>query len=216
MEPGCELFVGLPAVIASAPMRQVLDQVRRVARTTVSVLICGETGTGKEIVARAIHHYSMRSAKPWVDINCGALPEHLMETELFGHDKGAFSGADAAREGLFELAHQGSHPAGRDRGTGSPHAGQTAARAGRVPVLPPSAGAVRSPWMCGCWRPPTARSTRLSRKAASAPTCSTAWARPIQVPPLRERRDDIVPLAEYFLRQPLPEAGFSPEARPPC
>ena len=98
----------MPAVIVSQAMLQVLESARRVARTDVSVLITGETGCGKEIVARAIHHHSLRCSKPWVDINCAALPEQLMESEMFGHERGAFSGADSARAGFFELAHTGS------------------------------------------------------------------------------------------------------------
>src|SRR5512133_2977586 len=95
---------GMPVVIASDEMTRVLETAKRAARSLVAVLITGETGSGKEIVARAIHHFSLRCSKPWVDINCGALPEMLMESELFGHEKGAFSGADSAKAGLFELA----------------------------------------------------------------------------------------------------------------
>src|ERR1044071_7910394 len=102
------VFLGMPAVVASSAMSRVLESVRRVARSTVAVLITGETGSGKEIVARAIHHFSLRCSKPWVDVNCGALPDQLMESELFGHERGAFSGADSAKAGLFELAHTGT------------------------------------------------------------------------------------------------------------
>src|SRR5215467_9286096 len=102
------VFLGMSAVVASDAMARVIDAARRVARSSVAVLITGETGSGKEIVARAIHHYSLRCSKPWVDINCGALPDQLMESELFGHEKGAFSGAESAKSGLFELAHTGT------------------------------------------------------------------------------------------------------------
>jgi DNA-binding NtrC family response regulator len=71
-----QCFLGLSAVIASPAMRRLMELVERVARTSASVLIIGETGSGKEIVARAIHHYSLRSSKPWVDVNCAALPDH--------------------------------------------------------------------------------------------------------------------------------------------
>src|SRR5208337_3279682 len=98
-------FLGLPAVIVSPAMRRLMELVERVARTSAAVLIVGETGSGKEIVARAVHHFSLRSAKPWVDVNCAALPDQLMESELFGHEKGAFSGADSSKPGLFEMAH---------------------------------------------------------------------------------------------------------------
>ena len=77
-------ILGLPAVIHSAAMRRVMDMVKRVAQTDASVLITGESGVGKELVARALHEQSLRCNSPWVDLNCGALPEHLVESELFG------------------------------------------------------------------------------------------------------------------------------------
>ena len=106
--PVTHSFLGMPAVIRSKAMEDLLGRVERVARTTTTVLITGETGSGKELVARALHHYSLRHAKPWVDMNCGALPEHLLESELFGYEKGAFSGASATKQGLFELADTGT------------------------------------------------------------------------------------------------------------
>src|SRR6476661_7428421 len=102
------VFLGMTAIIASPVMNRLLEQAERIARTNASVLILGESGSGKEMIARAIHHYSKRSQKPWVDLSCAALPEQLMESELFGHERGAFSGADHAKPGLFELAHQGT------------------------------------------------------------------------------------------------------------
>ncbi len=101
-------FLGIDTVIASPRMREVLVRAQRIAQTQASVLIAGESGSGKEVVARSIHHYSPRNTKPWVDINCGALPEHLIESELFGYEKGAFSGADSPKQGLFELADKGT------------------------------------------------------------------------------------------------------------
>jgi two-component system NtrC family response regulator len=89
-------------------MRHVRDLIGKVAPTNSTVLILGETGTGKELVARALHEASRRAEKPFVPINCGALPEMLIESELFGHRKGAFTGADEQRVGLFEVAHEGS------------------------------------------------------------------------------------------------------------
>ena len=85
-----------------------LDKVRRVAPTDATVLIHGETGTGKELIARAIHSASRRSDKPLIKINCAALPAGLVESELFGHEKGAFTGAIARRTGRFELADGGT------------------------------------------------------------------------------------------------------------
>ena len=102
------VFLGMKAVIGSEEMRNLLTLAERVARSNATVLIQGESGSGKEVLARAIHHFSARAEKPWVDLNCGALPEHLIESELFGYDRGAFSGASNNKPGLFELAHQGT------------------------------------------------------------------------------------------------------------
>jgi DNA-binding NtrC family response regulator len=92
----------------SKPMDQVRALVKRVAPSDSTVLILGETGTGKELVARSIHEQSLRADKPFVAVNCGALPENLIESELFGHRKGAFTGADEHRVGLFEVADGGT------------------------------------------------------------------------------------------------------------
>lgn len=89
-------------------MMDVFKRVRKVATTDISVLITGETGTGKELVAREVHRYSRRSAGPFVVINCGAIPESLLESELFGHVKGAFTGAVSDKEGRFQAAHGGT------------------------------------------------------------------------------------------------------------
>ncbi|MGA9564579.1 MAG: sigma 54-interacting transcriptional regulator [Candidatus Korobacteraceae bacterium] len=96
-------------VIAEDPaMLGILETARTIARHHTAVLITGETGSGKEVVARLIHRCSTRGSRPWIDVNCAALPEHLVESELFGYEKGAFSGADAAKPGLFELANGGT------------------------------------------------------------------------------------------------------------
>lgn len=101
-------FLGMPAIVSSPSMRRVLNIASRAAQTNLPVLISGESGTGKEIVARAVHHFSLRSGRPFIDVNCAALPEHLMESELFGYEKGAFSGAETLKPGLFEAAHTGT------------------------------------------------------------------------------------------------------------
>ncbi len=104
-----ERIEGTPDLIGQS---QVMDRVRQliseVAPTESTVLILGETGTGKELVARALHDQSLRADMPFVPINCGALPEHLIESELFGHRKGSFTGADSHRAGLFEVANGGT------------------------------------------------------------------------------------------------------------
>ncbi len=104
-----ERLEGEPRLIGHGmPMQRVRQLIAKVAPTTSTVLILGETGTGKELVARAVHDQSWRAEEPFVAINCGALPEHLIESELFGHRKGAFTGADEHRVGLFEVAHGGT------------------------------------------------------------------------------------------------------------
>jgi two-component system response regulator AtoC len=93
---------------SSAPMREVLDMIRLVADSSATVLIQGESGTGKELVAQTIHRTSYRRDKPFVVVDCGSLPETLLESELFGHVKGAFTGAHASKHGLFEEANGGT------------------------------------------------------------------------------------------------------------
>lgn len=92
----------------SRVMRDIFKQIGRLAATDATVLITGESGTGKELVARAVHNHSARSRKPFVAVNCGALPENLIEAELFGHERGAFTGAERQKKGRFELAHMGT------------------------------------------------------------------------------------------------------------
>ena len=93
---------------AGAAMRDVYAMTRRVAASSASVLLVGETGTGKELVAKAIHQLSPRGSGPFVRVNCGALSESLLESELFGHVRGSFTGAVANRTGRFEAAHTGT------------------------------------------------------------------------------------------------------------
>ncbi len=101
---------GFEAIIGTSPaLKRSLDQARRVAQhRDVTVLIGGETGTGKELLARALHYDSPRAAAPFVEINCAAIPANLLESELFGHEKGSFTGATGAKPGLMELAHGGT------------------------------------------------------------------------------------------------------------
>ena len=95
-------------IVRSDSLKRLMRLVEKVSRHPAAVLIVGETGTGKEMLARAIHDHSLRCNQPWVDVNCAAFPEHLVESELFGYEKGAFSGADTLKPGLFELADKGT------------------------------------------------------------------------------------------------------------
>jgi len=107
-EPGGRAPVPDGLIAASEPMQEVFDAIEKAAATNAAVLISGESGTGKELVARAIHYGSRRSAAPFVPVNCGGIPEGLLESELFGHVKGAFTGATESRAGFFHAADGGT------------------------------------------------------------------------------------------------------------
>ncbi len=200
-DTGTEVIAGLPAVVRSEVIRQVLDLARRVGQTNASVLITGESGVGKELVARAIHHCSLRCSMPWVDVNCGALPDHLVESELFGYEKGAFSGADQSKKGLFELAHTGT--------LFLDEIGELDSRA-QVKLLRVLDGV---PYFRLGGTKKISVDTRIvaasNRDLEDAIRVgkfrSDLFHRlsqvQIHVPPLRERPEDIVPLAEFFAHQ---------------
>lgn len=95
-------------ITQNAIMKELVSKIKLVAKTKATLLITGENGTGKEVLARMVHYYSTRSKKPMITINCGAIPSELVESELFGHEKGAFTGAQAQKEGCFELADNGT------------------------------------------------------------------------------------------------------------
>src|SRR4051812_40957465 len=206
------VYLGMPAIVASDAMARVFENAQRVARASVAVLVTGETGSGKEIVARAIHQMSLRCSKPWVDINCGALPELLMESELFGHEKGAFSGADSAKAGLFEMAHTGT--------LFLDEVGELDPRM-QVKLLRVLDGVPY--YRLGSQKKTkvdvrilAATNQDLERAAANGRFRSDLFHRlneyQICVPPLRERLEDIVPLAEYFLGQHSDHGRFSAAA----
>ena len=195
------VYLGVAAIVASQTMCDVMDLVERAARTSATVLITGETGTGKEIVARAIHHYSLRASRPWVDFNCAALPEHLVESELFGHEKGAFSGADSVKPGLFDLANTGT--------LFLDEIGELELRV-QVKLLRVLDGVPY--YRVGGQKkiPVDARIVAATNQNLQAAVEARRFRADlfhrlnqcqIRVPPLRERRDDIVPIAQYFLRQ---------------
>ena len=199
-------------ILASPVMHQFMGLVDRVASHSETVLITGETGTGKELIARTIHESSNRKSKPWVDINCAALPENLVESELFGYEKGAFSGAESSKPGLFELA---------DKGTlfldeigelqlqtqvkllrvldGQPFYRLGGHRKIRVDV-----------------RIVAATNQDLEAAVREGRFRQDLYHRlgqfQLRVPPLRERPEDTVALAEHFLRLKAPGKNFSEQA----
>jgi DNA-binding NtrC family response regulator len=205
-------FLGMPAVIRSKAMLELLSVAERVGRTSAAVLITGETGSGKEIVARAVHHYSLRHSRPWVDVNCAALPEHLIESELFGYEKGAFSGADSMKQGLFELANTGT--LFLDEIGELSHKMQV--KLLRVLDGTPyyRLGGVRK--ISVDVRVVSATNLNLQEAVASGDFRSDLYHRltqiHLQLPPLRDRPEDVAALAELFLQQQDPGSRFSPEA----
>jgi DNA-binding NtrC family response regulator len=211
-QPSTRTFLGMPAIIASQPMQRMMAMVERVARSSATVLITGESGSGKEIVARAVHHYSPRTNKPWVDLSCAALPEHLIESELFGYDRGAFSGADSNKPGLFELAHQGTiflDEIGELEARmqvkllrvldGTPYYRLGGVRKITVDVRVVAATNQELEIAVGEGRFRNDLYHRLSQVT-------------LRVPPLRKRADDIAPLACYFLEQQDNRLRFSEAA----
>ena len=202
----------------SPKIREIRERIRRVAPTNSTILITGESGTGKELVARAIHDQSKRSARPFIALSCGALPEALLESELFGHEKGAFTSADSAKKGLVEAAERGSlfldeigemslmmqvkllrflqeRRFRRVGGTEEKHAD--------VRVI-------------------TATNQDLTKMVEAGDFRRDLFYRvnviKVEVPPLRERKEDILPLAQHFIgkfNQQMGKAikGLAPSAK---
>jgi DNA-binding NtrC family response regulator len=183
----------------SRPMQSLFQLLETVARTSSTILVTGETGTGKEIVARAIHHNSARRANRFVALNCSAIPETLLEAELFGHARGAFTGATATREGRFEQAHKGTLFLD-EIGTTSPALQMKLLRAlqerefervGDNQTIKVDVRVI------------AATNSDLTRMVAAGTFREDLFYRlnviPIQLPPLRERRDDIPLLVKHFL-----------------
>ena len=187
-------------IIGSSPaLRRVLEQIEKVAPSDASVLVTGESGTGKELVARAIHTASQRGDGPMVKLNCAALPAHLVESELFGHEKGAFTGASARRLGRFELAHGGTIFLD-EIGEMSPATQAKVLRVLQERELERVGG---SETIAVDVRVIAATHRDLSAEVEAGRFREDLYYRlqvfPIGLPPLRERSEDIGELAEHFL-----------------
>jgi DNA-binding NtrC family response regulator len=201
----------------SQPMQQVFKMVGRVSHSDAPVMITGESGSGKELVARAIHHYSSRSAQPFIAINCAAIPENLLESELFGHEKGAFTGAAAQRIGRFEQSNGGTlfldeigdMPLGVQSKILRVLQEGEFSRVGGNSTVKTDVRII------------AATNKTLEQEVAKKQFREDLFYRlnvvRIHLPPLRQRREDINLLAEYFLKKiatqkHLPQLKLSEEA----
>jgi DNA-binding NtrC family response regulator len=196
-------------------MRGLLRQARRYAAADATVLITGETGVGKDALARFLHQSGPRRREPFVTVDCPALPDTLVESELFGHERGAFTDATMARPGRFELAGRGTlYLDGVTRLTASAQGallrvveerrvtrlGGTVALEVRARIIASAEGGIEDAVHAGILRPELFH--RLS-------------VLPVAIPPLRERTEDIVPLARFFLEQAAPALKRVPPAIAP-
>lgn len=196
-------------VAVSQQMKSVLDFVQRVADSRATVLITGESGTGKEVIARAIHRCSARANAPFVAVSCAAIPETLLESELFGHEKGAFTGADHARPGRFEMADGGTLFLD-EIGEVPPLIQVKLLRVLQGREFERLGG--RNPIRVDV-RLISATNRDLQEAVEERTFRQDLYFRlqvlQIEIPPLRERRDDIAPLALHFLSKYAPENGSS-------
>jgi two-component system nitrogen regulation response regulator NtrX len=197
-------------VWASSSMRWVMQQIDRVAASETRVCIQGETGTGKELVARTLHDRSPRARSPFVAVNCAAVPAELIESELFGHEKGAFTGATARHLGKFEQAHGGT---------------LFLDEIGDMPLLM-QAKLLRVLEEGEIERVGSTRPVKVDLRVLTATHCDLLrmsedgqfrpdllhriLVYPLQLPPLRERREDIPSLVEYFARQVVEQNNWRP------
>jgi two-component system NtrC family response regulator len=194
----------------SKSMKDIFRFIERVAVSDISVLICGESGTGKEMVAHAIHLQSQRKNNPFVVVNCGAIPENLLESELFGHEKGSFTGAHAQKRGKFELAH-----------TGTLFLDEIGELAAPLQVKLLRFLQDRKIERVGGTQPIdidvriiAATNRDLKKDMENHVFREDLYYRlkvvPLDMPPLRERKEDIIPLAQHFLKKFSKEHRKSP------
>jgi DNA-binding NtrC family response regulator len=199
MQSGATCIEGI--VGKSPGIRKALDLAKRVSRSTANVLITGESGTGKEVIAKAVHNLGPRRKAPFVAINCCAIPENLLESELFGHSKGAFTGAIDKKVGLFEEAEGGTLFLDEIGDLSLP----LQAKLLRVLQERKIKRIGENQWRSIDVRIVSATHRDLRKEILEERFREDLFFRlnviPITIPPLRERQEDIIPLAEYFLKR---------------
>ena len=199
-------------IVAESPaMRSVCEMIQRVAPTDTTVLILGESGTGKELVAKAVHAHSLRKTKQFVPINCAAMPEPLLESELFGHVKGAFTGATATKDGLFEVADGGTLMLDEIGAMPLPLQGKLLRVLQEREIRKVGGTQTTSVDV----RVLAATNDDLEELIKQGKFREDLFYRlsviPITIKPLRERREDILPLAYHIMRRTVGETGTVPE-----
>ncbi len=199
------------ALVGNSPaLRALMDQIAKAGPTRARVLITGESGSGKELVARALHESSQRCDGPFVKVNCAAIPSELIESELFGHERGAFTGATALKKGLFEVAHGGTllldeigdmAPGAQAKVLRVLQSGELLRVGGRTPIEVDV-------------RVLAATHQDLRKLVAEGSFREDLYFRlavvPLQVPPLRERLEDLPILVRHFMDQVCLDNGFAP------
>ena len=199
-------------IVRSDALKRVMKLVEQVACHPAAVLIVGETGTGKEMIARSIHSHSLRCNKPWVDVNCAAIPEHLVESELFGYEKGAFSGADTQKIGYFEMADGGTLFLD-EIGDLDP---KVQVKLLRVLDGVPYYRLGGNKKVNVDVRVVAATNQNLEELVRAGRFRNDLYHRlaefKLEIPPLRERPDDLLAIAEHILHQHYPSARFTNDA----
>ncbi len=195
-------------IVGNSPrMQHIYEMIRQVAKTRTSVLITGESGTGKELIAKAIHEQSDRSDEPFVTINCGGIPENLLESEFFGHRKGSFTGASSDKQGLMEIAHKGTLFLDEIAELSLPMQVKLL-RAVQERVFRPVGGTKD---LAVDIRIISATNKKLEDEVIEGNFREDLFYRlnviEIKIPPLRERKGDLLPLSQHFLEKYSRELG---------